>query len=167
MTINPDGSLPQWKKELDFSDFIENGREPQPVRDFKRITPHDVKEMKEYIIYTTEGYTTAPNENFEVENCQVLGRAHGKDEKEAQANLLEENPWILKAGFSPTKFIVKQLANETKTYQVEIVETNSRVVSIEAESPEEAREKIRKGYMNGSIVLNDENSFVDVNFNLV
>lgn len=123
--------------------------------------------MKEYIIYTTEGYTTAPNENFEVENCQVLGRAHGKDEKEAQANLLEENPWILKAGFSPTKFIVKQLANETKTYQVEIVETNSRVVSIEAESPEEAREKIRKGYMNGSIVLNDENSFVDVNFNLV
>ncbi|MBR6286110.1 MAG: hypothetical protein IKR18_03860 [Bacteroidaceae bacterium] len=47
------------------------------------------------------------------------------------------------------------------------METNSRVVSIEAESPEEAREIIRKDYMNGSIVLNDENSFVDVNFNLV
>jgi len=34
--------------------------------------------LNEYIIYTTEGYTTAPNENLEVENCQVLGHARGK-----------------------------------------------------------------------------------------
>ena len=123
--------------------------------------------MNEYIFYTTEGHTDAPNEAFEVENCQVLGRAFGKDEKEAQTNLLEENPWILKAGFSPSKFIIKQLTSKKKTYQVEIVETNSRVVTIEAESPQEAREKIRKNYMDGLIVLTDENSYVDVDFNLV
>ncbi len=31
LTINPDGSFPQWKEELDFSDFVEAGREPQPI----------------------------------------------------------------------------------------------------------------------------------------
>lgn len=35
--------------------------------------------MNEYIIYTTEGHTIAPNENVEVENCQVLGCATGID----------------------------------------------------------------------------------------
>lgn len=167
LTINPDGSLLQWRNELDFSDFIEKGREPQSVQNVNRKAARDEKLMKEYIIYTTEGHTIAPNENVEVENCQVLGRVYGKDEKEAQANLLEENPWILKAGFSPSRFIVKQLAKELKTYQVEIIETNSRVISVEAESPQEAREKIRKDYMDGLIVLDEENSYVDVSFNLV
>lgn len=83
------------------------------------------------------------------------------------AKILRDSMGLQQNVFFSKRFIVKQLANETKTYQVEIVETNSRVVSIEAESPEEAREKIRKGNMDGSIVLNDENSYVDVNFNLV
>lgn len=66
--------------------------------------------MNEYIIYTTEGYTTAPNEDVEVENCQMLGTAKGKDEREAKSNLLKENPWIIKAGFDPTEFMIRQLA---------------------------------------------------------
>lgn len=66
--------------------------------------------MKKYIIYTTEGYTIAPNENVEVENCQMLGEACGNNPEEARANLLRENPWIIEAGFAPTGFIIRQLA---------------------------------------------------------
>lgn len=51
--------------------------------------------MNEYIIYTAEGYTIAPNENIEVENCQVLGCTYGNNAEEAQDNLLRENHWIL------------------------------------------------------------------------
>ena len=67
--------------------------------------------MNEYIIFTTEGYTTAPNESVEVENCQVLGFAFGHDADEAQDNLLKENPWIIEAGFDKSEFIIKQLAS--------------------------------------------------------
>ena len=66
--------------------------------------------MKEYIIYTTEGVTIAPNENCLVENCQVLGCAVGKDPQSAIENLLRENQWIIEAGFSKDKFITRQLA---------------------------------------------------------
>lgn len=65
--------------------------------------------MNEYFFYTAEGYTYAPNENYEVENCQVLGIATGKDKSEAQKTLLKENPWIVKVGFNPSEFFVKQL----------------------------------------------------------
>lgn len=65
--------------------------------------------MNEYIIYTTEGYTISPNENVEVENCQLLGCAFGKNAAEAQDNLIKENPWITEAGFHESEFIVRQL----------------------------------------------------------
>ena len=67
--------------------------------------------MNEYIFYTPEGHSIAPNENVEVENSQVLGTARGKDKVEAKENLLKENPWIIEAGFTPTEFIVRQLAD--------------------------------------------------------
>lgn len=54
--------------------------------------------MKEYIFYTTEGYTISPNDE-NVDNCQVLGRAKGNDVEEAQQNLLKENPRIEQYGF--------------------------------------------------------------------
>ena len=38
--------------------------------------------MNEYIIFTTERYTEAPN-NVEVNNCQLLGRTKGKNKEEA------------------------------------------------------------------------------------
>ncbi|MGP1465928.1 MAG: hypothetical protein ACTTKJ_10030 [Prevotella koreensis] len=65
--------------------------------------------MNEYIIYTAEGYTIAPNKNIEVENCQVLGYTYGNNAAEAQDNLLRENPWITEAGFRRSEFVVKQL----------------------------------------------------------
>ena len=36
LTINADGTLPQWKKTTDFSDFVESGREPGPVMSYRR-----------------------------------------------------------------------------------------------------------------------------------
>ena len=66
--------------------------------------------MNRYIIYTTEGYTIAPKENNEKENCQMLGEACGNNPDEAKENLLKDNPWIIEAGFSPEEFIIRQLA---------------------------------------------------------
>lgn len=65
--------------------------------------------MKEYIIFTKAGHTIAPNEDVEVENCQVLGRARGKNPEEAKNNLLKDNPWITEAGFDKSEFIAEQL----------------------------------------------------------
>ena len=65
--------------------------------------------MNEYIIYTAEGYTIAPNENIEVENCQVLGCTYGNNAEDAQDNLLRENHQIAEAGFNRSEFVVKQL----------------------------------------------------------
>ena len=68
--------------------------------------------MNEYIIYTAEGYTFAPNEGVKVENCQVLGRAHGNNSEDAKDNLLKANPWITEAGFNRSEFIVEQLMTD-------------------------------------------------------
>ena len=68
--------------------------------------------MSEYIFYTTEGFTQAPNGN-NVENCQVLGRAFGKNIKEARYNLIKENPWIEEAGFDSAEMMARQLVPES------------------------------------------------------
>lgn len=66
--------------------------------------------MKEYIFYTAEGITKAPDgEN--IENCQLLGRAYGNDNHDALSNLLKENPWIEKRGVSPYEAICKELVS--------------------------------------------------------
>ena len=48
--------------------------------------------VKEYIIYTSEGVTIAPNDKCAVENCQVLGCALGESPAEAVNVLLRDNP---------------------------------------------------------------------------
>lgn len=65
--------------------------------------------MNEYIFYTTEGATLAPNSNENVYNCQVLGIIEAKNVSEAKDLLLQENPWIAKAKFSIDKIIAKQV----------------------------------------------------------
>ena len=95
------------RDELEFGNFIDEGQTT-----YKRQPPKSCDIMNEYIFYTPEGYTATPNENFEVENCQVLGFAKGKDKVEAKENLLKENPWIIEGGFCPAIFITKQLVNE-------------------------------------------------------
>lgn len=72
----------------------------------------NIKAVNKYIIYTTEGYTTAPNESYEVENCQVLGFARGNNPDEAKDNLLKDNSWIAEAVFNRSEFIVEQLLSE-------------------------------------------------------
>ena len=67
--------------------------------------------MNEYIIFTTEGYTEAPN-NVEVNNCQLLGKTKGKNNEEAVNNLLKENAWISECGFSKESFIVEQIVTK-------------------------------------------------------
>jgi hypothetical protein len=119
LTINPDGSLPNWKEELDFSDFVEGGREPQPIQKYQE--ERKVNRMNEYIIFTTEGHTIAPNENIEVENCQMLGRVRGNNPKEAKDNLLKENPWITEAGFNSSEFIIEQLLSDDEREDIKEV----------------------------------------------
>lgn len=66
--------------------------------------------MKKFIILTPEGETIAPNENFEVNNLQVLGIVDNvKDENEAISKLLKENDWIFDAQFNVAEFIIHEL----------------------------------------------------------
>lgn len=69
--------------------------------------------MNEYIFYTTEGITLAPNQDKDIDNCQILGFIEAKNSYEAKDLLLENNPWIIEAGFSMSRIMVKQvLMNE-------------------------------------------------------
>lgn len=64
--------------------------------------------MKEYVFYTAEGFTQAPN-GEDIENCQLLGRAFGNDKNEALSNLQKENPWIKDGCFNLNKAVGKEL----------------------------------------------------------
>ena len=66
--------------------------------------------MTEYIFYTTEGFTQAPDGD-DIENCQLLGRAYGKDKHDALSNLLKEKPWTKERGFEPCEIICKELVS--------------------------------------------------------
>lgn len=68
--------------------------------------------MNEYIFYTTEGFTEAPIESVEVENCQVLGCASGVNKEQALKELYATNLWIQEAGYNEKNFIVKQIVTE-------------------------------------------------------
>ncbi|MDE5549842.1 MAG: hypothetical protein K2I99_00580 [Bacteroidaceae bacterium] len=77
--------------------------------------------MNEYIFYTAEGYTDAPNESCEIENCQLLGRACGRNKSEAQKNLLEENPWIIEVGFDSGEFFVEQVLTKEQRANIQLL----------------------------------------------
>lgn len=66
--------------------------------------------MNEYLIYTTDGFCQDPYLN-DIENCQVLGRAKGKDKAEAIDNLLSENQWIIDSGYERKNFVIVQIVN--------------------------------------------------------
>lgn len=65
--------------------------------------------MNEYLIYTTQGVTIAPNEDVPVENCQLLGRSSGESFLKALENLYKENHWISEAGFGKSECIGAQV----------------------------------------------------------
>ena len=76
--------------------------------------------MTDFIFYTTEGFTQAPNGN-DIENCQMLGIAKGKDKVEAKDNLIKEYPWIIEADFNSSEFIVKQLLSDEERVAIKEV----------------------------------------------
>ena len=58
--------------------------------------------MKSYIFITSEGYTFQPESTSiepDIENCQVIGFAKGKDPKQAFQNLIQENSNLLETTF--------------------------------------------------------------------
>lgn len=66
--------------------------------------------MKRFIIITPEGTTEAPNQDYEVNNMQVIGIVENvNSEDEAIQKLLMENDWIIDAEFNVAEFIVYQI----------------------------------------------------------
>lgn len=58
--------------------------------------------MKSFIFITTEGFTYQPNSESpepDIENCQVIGFAEGKDLEDAFGNLISENEYLLETNF--------------------------------------------------------------------
>ena len=77
--------------------------------------------MNEYIFYTCEGSTYPPREDKEVENCQLLGRAYGKNVREARKLLEEECPWIKECGFNIDEAISKQLLTDENRKDIKTI----------------------------------------------
>ena len=58
--------------------------------------------MNSYIFITTEGYTFQPESESidpDIENCQVVGFAKGKNPQQAFENLIKENDYLLETTF--------------------------------------------------------------------
>jgi len=58
---------------------------------------------KNYIFITEEDLTYQPNSSSpepDIENCQVIGFAKGKDEDEAFKNLIKESGYLLNTNFN-------------------------------------------------------------------
>jgi len=74
------------------------------------------KKINSYIFITTEGLTYQPNsESIEpdIENCQAIGFADGKNEREAFENLVLENGHLIGTTFDQIKcYELKHKADE-------------------------------------------------------
>ena len=81
----------------------------------------DYRFMNEFLFFTPEGNTTAPNANVEVENCQLLGRIRASSADEARKQLLIENPWIDKAGFTVGEFVQEQIITEEQLSCIRVI----------------------------------------------
>lgn len=77
--------------------------------------------MNEYIFYTTEGMTLPPNEDKEIDNCQILGFIEAKNSSEAMDLLLENNPWIVEAGYSLSEIRVKQVLTKEQIKDIQAI----------------------------------------------
>lgn len=77
--------------------------------------------MNEYLFYTCEGYTYPPKDDEEVENCQVLGSAFGKDVLEARNHLENDCPWIKNCGFNIEESLSKQIFTDEIKQDIRVV----------------------------------------------
>jgi hypothetical protein len=73
--------------------------------------------MAQFIFYTFEGNTIAPN-NTDVENLQILGIENGLCSNDALEKLLTNNKWIEKSGFSKDK--IKNYAIVSASFQNDV-----------------------------------------------
>lgn len=55
--------------------------------------------MNNYIFYTDEGQTFAPNDKC-INNLQILGFESGETQEEAMDNLYKNNTWMEEYGFN-------------------------------------------------------------------
>lgn len=79
--------------------------------------------MNEYLIYSTQGKTIAPNESVSIDNCQLLGRSYGTSLNNAIDNLYNTCNWITKAGFDKSECIGIQILTPTiKEHISQIIE---------------------------------------------
>lgn len=76
--------------------------------------------MNEYIFYTSEGFTKSPNET-DCENMQILGFEKGENLEEAKSNLLKNNQWILKYGFSKDEIKANQFIDKSTVENIKTV----------------------------------------------
>ncbi len=76
--------------------------------------------MKSYIFITAEGYTFQPESTSiepDIENCQVVGFAKGKDPKQAFQNMIQENKNLLETTFDELIcYELKNLDRDEKSY---------------------------------------------------
>ena len=77
--------------------------------------------MNEYISYTTEGMTLSPNKDEEIDNCQILGFVEAENSSEAKDLLLEDNPWIVEAGYSLSEIRVKQVLTKEQMKDIQAI----------------------------------------------
>ncbi len=77
--------------------------------------------MNEYLFFTTEGNTIAPNADIEIENCQLLGRIRATSIEMARGELLKHNPWIEEAGFTPGEFIQEQIVTKEQLSDIKLI----------------------------------------------
>lgn len=74
--------------------------------------------MNEYLIFTPEGSTYAPNFDVDIDNCQLLGRITAHSVSEAMQNFCKENKWIKEAQFDENNFIVEQIVSCTQKEEI-------------------------------------------------
>lgn len=76
--------------------------------------------MKSYIFITAEGYTFQPESTSiepDIENCQVVGFAKGKDPQQAFQNLIQENSNLLETTFDELIcYELKDIDHTKKSY---------------------------------------------------
>lgn len=71
--------------------------------------------MSEYLFYTTEGFTLDPKGN-DIDNCQILGKAIGKDQHEALHRFIADNQWIKEHGFNPDKILCECITSSRQPH---------------------------------------------------
>ena len=77
--------------------------------------------MNEYLFYICEGYTYPPEDDKEVENCQLLGSACGIDVLDARNHLEKSCPWIKDCGFHIEESLSKQIFTDDMKQDIRTV----------------------------------------------